>query len=61
MGSLYLMGLKPIYDMYRRMLSQFLMDRDRSGGYHMKSEHYTQVALRISKYVFEPKKPYFLC
>jgi len=57
-GSLHLMGLKPIYDPYRRMLSQFLTDRDRSGRYHMKSEHYTQVALRMLKYMFEPKKPY---
>jgi len=57
-GSLHLMGLRPIYDQYRRMLSQFLTDRDRSGRYHMKSEHYTQVALRVSKYLFEPKKPY---
>jgi hypothetical protein len=57
-GSLHLMGLKSMYDPYRRMLSQFLMDRDRSGRYHMKSEHYAQVALRMSKYMFEPKKPY---
>jgi hypothetical protein len=56
-GSFHLMGLKPIYDQYRRMLSQFLTDRDRSGRYY-KSEHYTQVALRVSKYLFEPKMPY---
>lgn len=59
-GSLHLMGLESIYDPYRRMLSQFLTDRDRSGRYQLKSEHYTQVALRMSKYLFEPKKPYIL-
>jgi len=60
-GSLHLMGLKPIYDPYRRMLFQFLTDRGQSGRYHMKSEHYTQVALQMSRYMFEPKKLYFLC
>jgi len=59
-ASLHLMGLKPIYDPYRHMLSQFLTDRERSGRYQMKSEHYTQAALRMSKYLFETKKPYFL-
>ena len=38
-GSLHFMELKSIYDPYQQMLSQFLMDRDRSGRYHMKSEH----------------------
>lgn len=47
-ASLHLMGLKPIYDPYRHMLSQFLTDHERSGRYQMKSEHYTQVALRMS-------------
>jgi hypothetical protein len=55
--SLHLMGLKRMYDAYRHMLSQFLTDRDRSGQYRLKSEHYTQVALRMTKYLFEPKKP----
>jgi len=55
--SLHLMGLEQMYDVYRHMLSQFLRDRDRSGKYHMKSKHYTQVVLRMIKYLFEPKKP----
>jgi hypothetical protein len=59
-GSLHLMELKSIFDPYRRMLSQFLTDHDRLGRYQMKSEHYTQVALHMSKYLFKPKKPYVL-
>jgi len=42
---------------YQHMLSQFLTDRDKSGQYRMKSEHYMQVVLRMTKYLFEPKKP----
>ncbi|KAF8964897.1 hypothetical protein BDZ97DRAFT_822699 [Flammula alnicola] len=55
--GLHLMGLKQIFDAYRHMLSQFLTDRERAGRYHLTSEHYTRVALRIAKYLFEPKKP----
>ncbi|KAF8878896.1 hypothetical protein CPB84DRAFT_1793757 [Gymnopilus junonius] len=55
--GLYLMGLKQTFDPYRHMLSQFLTDKARAGRYVMAPAHYTRVALRIAKYLFEPKKP----
>jgi len=39
------------------MLSQFLTDRERAGRYVITHAHYTRVALRMAKYLFEPKKP----
>jgi len=55
--GLYLMGLKQTFDAYRHMLSQFLTDQTRSGEFIMTRTHYTRVALRIARYLFEPKKP----
>ena len=58
--GLYLMGLKQIYDPYRHMMMQFLTDAARAGRYAMTPAHYTRVAFRIARYLFEPKKPYVL-
>jgi len=55
--SLHLMGLRQTFDQYRHMLAQFLTDRERSRQYSMTKQRYTRVALRIAKYLFEPKKP----
>jgi RecA/RadA recombinase len=55
--ALHLTGLKQSFDAYRHMLSQFLADRDRSGRYAMTSNTYARVAFRITKYLFEPKRP----
>ncbi|KAF9476403.1 hypothetical protein BDN70DRAFT_882509 [Pholiota conissans] len=56
-ASLYLMGLKQVFDAYRHMLSQFLTDPVRSGRFHLESRQYTNVALRMAKYLCQPKKP----
>jgi hypothetical protein len=55
--GLHLMGLKQQFDPYRHLLSQFLTDTTRAGIFFITSKHYTRVALRIVKYLFEPKKP----
>lgn len=55
---LHLMGLKQVFDPYRHMLSQFLTDKDRAGRHVITPSHYTQVALRLAKYLFEPKTPW---
>jgi hypothetical protein len=55
--ALHLTGLKQSFDAYRHMLSLFLMNHDRSGRYVMTSHIYARVALRITKYLFEPKRP----
>jgi len=55
--GLHLIGLKQTYDQYRHMLAQFLADRERAGKFVMTKQHYTRVALRIARYLFEPKKP----
>ncbi|KAH9480031.1 hypothetical protein JR316_0006628 [Psilocybe cubensis] len=55
--SLHLMGLKQVFDPYRHMLSQFLTDKDRAGRQVITRAHYTRVALRLAKYLFEPKTP----
>jgi hypothetical protein len=54
---LHLMGLKPQYDPYRHILSDFLTDQERAGQYMVTKEYYTRVALKMAKYLFEPKKP----
>jgi hypothetical protein len=55
--ALHLTGLKQSFDAYRHMLSLFLNNRDRSGRYVMTSHIYARVAFRITKYLFEPKRP----
>jgi len=55
--ALHLTGLKQSFDAYRHMLSLFLINHDRSGRYAMTSHIYARVALRITKYLFEPKRP----
>lgn len=55
---LHLMGLKHQYDPYRHILSSFLTDGERAGQYVVTKEHYTRVALKMARYLFEPKKPY---
>jgi len=54
---LHLMGLKAQHDQYRHILSGFLTDQERAGQYMLTKEHYTRVALKVAKYLFEPKKP----
>lgn len=54
---LHIMGLKPQYDTYRHLLSDFLTDRERAEQYMLTNEHYARVALKIAKYLFEPKTP----
>ncbi|KAF8184234.1 hypothetical protein BJ912DRAFT_975450 [Pholiota molesta] len=56
-AGLHLTGLKQVFDAYRHMLAQFLTDRTRSGAHHLKDRHYTDVAIRMARYLCEPKKP----
>lgn len=55
--KLHILGLKQAYHSYRQLLSQFLTDADRAGKYRITDDHYTRVALKVAKYLFEPKKP----
>ncbi|KAF9522300.1 hypothetical protein CPB83DRAFT_118206 [Crepidotus variabilis] len=55
--KLHLLGLKQTYDSYRHILAQYLADETRAGRYHLVEAHYTRVALKVAKYLFEPKQP----
>jgi len=55
--GLHLMGLKQCYDKYRHTLADFLTDSKRAGVCVITKDHYTRVALKLAKYLFEPKKP----
>lgn len=54
---LHVMGLKQVHDPYRHMLAQFLTNHERAGKYVITKDHYTRVAMKVAKYLFEPKKP----
>ncbi|KAJ3509113.1 hypothetical protein NLJ89_g5385 [Agrocybe chaxingu] len=55
--SLCLMGLKQPFDQYRHILAGFLTDRGRAGRSTLDGGHYARVALKMARYLFEPKKP----
>lgn len=55
--ALHLTGLKQPFDAYRHMLSQFLTNQERAGRHWVTHHVYARVAFRMTKYLFEPKRP----
>ncbi|PPQ85088.1 hypothetical protein CVT24_011918 [Panaeolus cyanescens] len=55
--ELHLLGLKTQHEPYRAMMAQFLTDRERADEYFVTKEMYADVAVKVAKYMFEPKQP----
>jgi hypothetical protein len=52
---LHLTGVKLAYDPYPHILLDFLTDQERAGQYMLTKEHYMAIALKMAKYLSNPK------